>query len=54
MIERLIAIDGVERLVFSLSTRRSADRLTAELLPRDEILRKLEQVAELVAPYREG
>jgi probable F420-dependent oxidoreductase len=54
VIERLAAIDGVERLVFSLSTRRSADRLTVELLARDEILRRLEEVGELVAPYRDG
>jgi probable F420-dependent oxidoreductase len=54
VIERLMAIDGLERLVFSLSSERSADRLTTRFFDRDETLRKIEQVAELVAPYRAG
>ena len=53
VIEQLMAVDGIDRLVFSVSSRRSVDRRTTELLSRDETLRKLEQVAELVAPYRD-
>jgi probable F420-dependent oxidoreductase len=52
VIEQLMEVEGIERLVFSVSSRRSSDGQT-ELLSRDETLRKLEQVAELVAPYRD-
>lgn len=53
VIEQLIDV-GVERLVFSVSTERSADRTTTTTLDRDGIMRKIEKVAELIAPYRDA
>jgi hypothetical protein len=51
VIEQMMEIDGLERLVFSATSERAANRIDVRYLNRDETLRKIDQLGELIAPY---